>query len=86
VLFYILRLGFLDGYAGYVYGRLLSQYEYQIGVKLYELNFGGRLNKVALESNLGKHAQSDLQCDLQGEIETPKSVVDPSAEPLEQVI
>jgi len=44
VLFYILRLGFLDGYAGYVYGRLLSQYEYQIGVKLYELKFGGRLN------------------------------------------
>jgi glycosyltransferase involved in cell wall biosynthesis len=44
VLFYILRLGFLDGYAGYVYGRLLSQYEYHIGVKLYELKFGGRLN------------------------------------------
>ncbi|MEM8806935.1 MAG: glycosyltransferase family 2 protein [Cyanobacteria bacterium P01_G01_bin.38] len=45
VLFYIIRLGFLDGYPGYVYGRLLSQYEYQIGVKLYELKtFGGRLN------------------------------------------
>ena len=46
VLFYFIQLGFLDGYAGYVYGRLLSQYEYQIGVKLYELKFGGRLNKV----------------------------------------
>ncbi|MDY7019886.1 MAG: glycosyltransferase family 2 protein [Cyanobacteriota bacterium] len=45
VLFYILRLGFLDGRAGYIYGRLLSQYEYQIGVKLYELrSFGGKLN------------------------------------------
>ncbi|MDV2998653.1 MAG: hypothetical protein N5P05_000259 [Chroococcopsis gigantea SAG 12.99] len=45
ILFYFLRLGFLDGYAGYTYGRLLSQYEYQIGVKLYELKeFGGRLN------------------------------------------
>lgn len=45
VLFYILRLGFLDGYPGYVYGRLLSQYEYQIGIKLYELRqFGGQLN------------------------------------------
>jgi hypothetical protein len=45
VLFYILRLGFLDGRAGYIYGRLLSQYEYQIGVKLYELRtFGGHLN------------------------------------------
>ncbi|MEL6855271.1 MAG: glycosyltransferase family 2 protein, partial [Cyanobacteria bacterium J06607_13] len=43
----IIQLGFLDGYAGYVYGRLLSQYEYQIGVKLYELKFGGRLNKLA---------------------------------------
>lgn len=45
VLFYFLRLGFLDGRAGYIYGRLLSQYEYQIGVKLYELRqFGGSLN------------------------------------------
>ncbi|PSB16702.1 glycosyltransferase family 2 protein [Phormidesmis priestleyi ULC007] len=45
VLFYIIRLGFLDGKAGYIYGRLLSQYEYQIGVKLYELRqCGGTLN------------------------------------------
>ncbi|NEO27691.1 MAG: glycosyltransferase family 2 protein, partial [Kamptonema sp. SIO4C4] len=45
VLFYILRFGFLDGHAGYTYARLLSQYEYQIGVKLYELQkFGGQLN------------------------------------------
>jgi glycosyltransferase involved in cell wall biosynthesis len=44
VLFYFIRLGFLDGKAGYIYGRLLSQYEYQIGVKLYELRHGGTLN------------------------------------------
>jgi glycosyltransferase involved in cell wall biosynthesis len=45
ILFYIIRLGFLDGKAGYIYGRLLSQYEYQIGVKLYELQeFGGHVN------------------------------------------
>ncbi len=45
ILFYFIRLGFLDGKAGYVYGRLLSQYEYQIGVKLYELQeFGGHVN------------------------------------------
>jgi glycosyltransferase involved in cell wall biosynthesis len=45
VLFYFIRLGFLDGKAGYTYGRLLSQYEYQIGVKLYELQqCGGTLN------------------------------------------
>ena len=45
ILFYFLRLGFLHGKAGYIYGRLLSQYEYQIGVKLYELRqFGGQLN------------------------------------------
>jgi len=44
-LFYIIRLGFLDGRAGYVYACLLSQYEYQIGVKLYELRkFKGKLN------------------------------------------
>lgn len=43
--FYFIRLGFLDGGAGYIYGRLLSQYEYQIGIKLYELRrFGGQLN------------------------------------------
>lgn len=45
ILFYVIRLGFLDGQAGYIYARLLSQYEYQIGVKLYELRqFGGQLN------------------------------------------
>ncbi|MDZ8104928.1 MAG: glycosyltransferase family 2 protein [Nostoc sp. DedQUE12a] len=45
VLFYIIQRGFLDGKAGYIYARLLSQYEYQIGVKLYELrNCGGHLN------------------------------------------
>lgn len=36
ILFYIIQRGFLDGKAGYIYARLLSQYEYQIGVKLYE--------------------------------------------------
>lgn len=45
ILFYIIQLGFLDGKAGYIYGRLLSQYEYQIGVKVYELQkFRGQLN------------------------------------------
>jgi len=45
IIFYVIRLGFLDGKAGYIYGRLLSQYEYQIGVKLFELRtFGGQLN------------------------------------------
>ena len=46
ILFYFIRLGFLDGFPGYVYARLMSQYEYQIGVKLYELReFGGQLNQ-----------------------------------------
>ncbi|MGH8001536.1 MAG: glycosyltransferase family 2 protein [Brasilonema sp.] len=45
VLFYIIQRGFLDGRSGYIYARLLSQYEYQIGVKLYELHqYGGQLN------------------------------------------
>lgn len=45
ILFYIIQRGFLDGKAGYIYARLLSQYEYQIGVKLYELrSCGGKLN------------------------------------------
>ncbi|MBW4522107.1 MAG: glycosyltransferase family 2 protein [Scytolyngbya sp. HA4215-MV1] len=50
ILFYFIRLGFLDGKAGYIYGRLLSQYEYQIGVKLYELrDCGGSLNTATPE-------------------------------------
>lgn len=50
ILFYFIRLGFLDGQAGYIYGRLLSQYEYQIGVKLFELRqFGGQLNVTAAQ-------------------------------------
>jgi glycosyltransferase involved in cell wall biosynthesis len=45
ILFYIIQRGFLDGKAGYIYARLLSQYEYQIGVKVYELrSCGGQLN------------------------------------------
>lgn len=49
ILFYIIQRGFLDGRAGYIYARLLSQYEYQIGVKLYELRYcGGKLNTTTL--------------------------------------
>jgi glycosyltransferase involved in cell wall biosynthesis len=45
ILVYLIRFGFLDGKAGYIYARLISQYEYQIGVKLFELkNFGGTFN------------------------------------------
>lgn len=48
--FYIIKLGVLDGRAGLIYARLLSQYEYQIGVKLYELRrFRGQLNVAAGE-------------------------------------
>ncbi len=44
-LVYGVQLGFLDGRAGYIYARLLSQYESQIGIKLLELRrFGGQLN------------------------------------------
>ncbi|NJN01614.1 MAG: glycosyltransferase family 2 protein [Leptolyngbyaceae cyanobacterium RM1_1_2] len=51
VLFYFVQLGFLDGKAGYIYARLLSQYEYQISVKLYELRqFSGHLNVQSSET------------------------------------
>ncbi|ACK65482.1 glycosyl transferase family 2 [Rippkaea orientalis PCC 8801] len=60
ILFYVIRLGFLDGRAGYIYGRLLSQYEYQIGVKLYELRqFGGHLN-VQTEPELSSSTTQPL--------------------------
>jgi glycosyltransferase involved in cell wall biosynthesis len=58
ILFYIIRLGFLDGKAGYTYARLLSQYEYQIGVKLFELQqFGGRLNVPDAQDTLAKQPE-----------------------------
>lgn len=45
IIFYFIQLGFLDGKPGFIYARLLSQYEYQIEAKLYELmKFGGQLN------------------------------------------
>jgi hypothetical protein len=48
ILAYIIRLGFFDGRPGYIYARLLSEYEYHIGIKLYELReFGGKLNVAA---------------------------------------
>ncbi len=51
ILIYIVQRGFLDGKPGYIYARLMSQYEYQIGVKLYELmEFGGQLNVAAAPS------------------------------------
>ncbi|MFE1746670.1 glycosyltransferase family 2 protein [Coleofasciculus sp. H7-2] len=51
ILIYIIQRGFLDGKPGYIYARLMSQYEYQIGVKLYELmEFGGQLNVAAASS------------------------------------
>lgn len=47
VLFYFFRFGFLDGKAGFLYATLLSNYENQIGAKLYQLgNFGWRLSPV----------------------------------------
>jgi glycosyltransferase involved in cell wall biosynthesis len=59
ILFYFIRLGFLDGKAGYIYARLLSQYEYQIGVKLFELRqFGGQLN---IPDASGKNPGQSLQ-------------------------
>ncbi|BAT52687.1 putative glycosyl transferase [Nostoc sp. NIES-3756] len=62
ILFYIIRLGFLDGKAGYIYGRLLSQYEYQIGVKLYELsNCGGQLNTANTSPSLPPSLAQEIE-------------------------
>ncbi|MDJ0800074.1 MAG: glycosyltransferase family 2 protein [Calothrix sp. MO_167.B12] len=61
ILFYIIQLGFLDGKAGYIYGRLLSQYEYQIGVKLYELwHCNGKLNTANITNRTNKSHNSQL--------------------------
>lgn len=61
VLFYIIQRGFLDGKAGYIYGRLLSQYEYQIGVKLYELrNCGGKLNTASKSQSVASSLTQEV--------------------------
>lgn len=41
VYMYFLRLGFLDGRAGFLYSRLLSTYEFMIAVKVRELKMAG---------------------------------------------
>ncbi|MBD2346576.1 glycosyltransferase family 2 protein [Anabaena subtropica] len=62
ILFYVIRLGFLDGQAGYIYGRLLSQYEYQIGVKLYELrNCGGSLNTANTPNSIPPSLTQEIE-------------------------
>lgn len=77
VLFYILRLGFLDGHAGYTYGRLLSQYEYHIGVKLYELRqLGGKLNTqatLAANTKLRVNATNSTQSPTEPAVSQPLS-------------
>jgi glycosyltransferase involved in cell wall biosynthesis len=65
ILFYIIQRGFLDGRAGYIYGRLMGQYEYQIGVKLYELRkFGGRLNTGGVEDKGDKKDKEEKEREL----------------------
>jgi glycosyltransferase involved in cell wall biosynthesis len=62
ILFYIIQRGFLDGKAGYTYARLLSQYEYQIGVKLYELrSCGGQLNTTSVPKSASPSLKPEIQ-------------------------
>jgi glycosyltransferase involved in cell wall biosynthesis len=62
ILFYIIQRGFLDGKAGYTYARLLSQYEYQIGVKLYELrSCGGQLNTTSVPKVASPSLKPEIQ-------------------------
>jgi glycosyltransferase involved in cell wall biosynthesis len=62
ILFYFIQRGFLDGKAGYIYGRLLSQYEYQIGVKLYELrSLGGTLNVAKTAESVLKPVNKEVE-------------------------
>jgi glycosyltransferase involved in cell wall biosynthesis len=71
ILFYFVRFGFLDGRAGYIYGRLLSQYEYQIGVKLFELQkFGGQLNVNAGTKSAPKQTIEEIQAIAPAEMQS----------------
>ncbi len=51
ILVYVFLLGFLDGRQGYIFACLISQYEYQIGVKLYELRKFGSASPTTHSRN-----------------------------------
>lgn len=48
---YFVRLGFMDGRAGYYYSRLHSHYEFNIKVKMYELSMNSKDSDLAAERN-----------------------------------
>ncbi|CBN56163.1 MULTISPECIES: glycosyltransferase family 2 protein [Kamptonema] len=82
LMFYIFQLGFLDGKAGYIYARLLSQYEYQISAKLYELRYcNGQLNK-AEKTKGGDSAKGNLKPNSSFEFDLEKAEADISQSPL----
>lgn len=53
IIFYIFKFGFLDGRVGLIYALLMSQYEYDIGVKLYELRSRQAKQAKELEGTSG---------------------------------
>ncbi|MDJ1181996.1 glycosyltransferase family 2 protein [Roseofilum casamattae] len=66
VLHYIIQLGFLDGRAGFIYSTLLSHYEYNIGVKLFELRqFGGHINPAKKQSSVSESATTHVKSPIQ---------------------
>ena len=73
ILVYFVQLGFLDGFPGFVYACLLSHYEFNISVKLYELqHFKGKLNDLE-KKNEAEHPSNAIP--------QPSAPVVPSSSP-----
>jgi len=78
ILVYFIQLGFLDGMPGFIYACLLSHYEFNIGVKLYELQHcGGHVNShEAISAVLSQG--TDNNADNAGDFGKTSSVLDPT--------
>ncbi|WP_204106828.1 MULTISPECIES: glycosyltransferase family 2 protein [Spirulina sp. CCY15215] len=63
IIVYFLKLGFLDGRAGYFYARLISHYEAQIGIKWYEMrncqNNSQKMKVTELEKTQTKQLETN---------------------------
>ena len=72
---YVLRGGFLDGRAGFIYNVLKSFYWYQIGVKEYELRLREQRERNRPPSNGGKGDSKRKQIDFYREEVDPEEEI-----------
>ena len=86
---YILRGGFLDGRAGFIYNTLKSFYWYQVSAKEYELRLAERARESAARAAAASHAhslatspsaQAAPSANREAQVEFYREAVDPEEE------